>query len=176
MELRRRGGAIWILLGIPVIAALAGSVFAWRKFHVTDEQQELTRYVELQVPSLLDKERAIGERLDRLSASPGPSPIEARTLLVGDVMPRLVALRRQAASVEAHTAPLRAINEEYRAAVDKLIDACRTAVRAIDDPALTPELGQKLVREKFLDAGAAERGWSIHLAEACVAAKLAPPR
>lgn len=162
-------------MAIPIAGALAGVAVAWQRYHTTDEQLELGRYVEMQVPSLLDMERAVYQRIDRLSTAPGPSPAEARALLVDDVMPRLIALRTKARSVEAHTPALRAIDDEYLATVDKLIEACRAAVRAIDDPSLSSEAGEELVRRKFYEAGTASKAWSQHLREACVKAKLTPP-
>ncbi len=163
------------LIALPIACAVAGGAVAWKRFGTTDEQDELRRYVELSVPSLLARERAANERIDRLSSRPGPSPAEARALLVDDVVPRLVSLRRQAESIEAHTPALKSINAEYLGAVDALIEACRSAVRAIDDPALPADAGQRLVREKFLAAGRASRAWSEHLRDACVRARLSPP-
>ncbi|MSP59936.1 MAG: hypothetical protein EXR72_06275 [Myxococcales bacterium] len=178
MELQgpRRGWLIWTLRVLSLAMAIGGAIWGWKKFRPSEEQVELTTYVELQVPSYLERERAIHGRLDRLSSAPGPSPAEARKLLVEDVIPRLIALRKVGESVQPRTPTVRSVNGEYLAAVDKLIDACRSSVRAIDDPGLSAEAGHHLVRQRFLDAGSAAKAWSTHLRDACVKAKLAPPQ
>src|SRR5262245_46241296 len=102
----------------------------------TPEQRDLTRYVQVDVPRLVASEQPIHERLQRLTTAPGLKPEEARALLVDEVVPRLIQLRRQAEGLNLETAETRQLNQEYLAATDQLIDACRACVRVIDDPQL----------------------------------------
>jgi hypothetical protein len=166
---------VWGFRLASVAMVVAGIWIAWNKFRPNEEQAELTRYVEHEVPAFLERERAVYDRLDRLSNTPGPTAAEARTLLVDDVIPRLIALRKLAESVVAHAPSLQAINAEYLAVVDKLLDACRNSVRTIDDPTVAGSDAHKGVRARFLAAGEASRAWSQHLADTCKKAGLKSP-
>src|SRR5436305_962689 len=101
------GPVVWGMRLATVAILIAGIALAWSKFHPSDEQEELTRYVENMVPSYLEHEKAIYARLDRLEGRPGPTPEEARKLFVDDVIPRLIALRAQAQAVVAKSASMK---------------------------------------------------------------------
>jgi len=161
------------ILSLLVFAAACG--LALHRFRRTPEQQELTRYVKVELPALFAAEQPIEERIDRLGRAPGLKPEEARALLVEDIIPRLVKLRRQAEGFQLHTAEARRLNEEYLALTDQLIDACRACVRVIDDPKLPEGAGLVVVRERFADVRRAYRAWDDHVRQACVRHRLAKP-
>ena len=141
----------------------------------TPEQQELTHYVEVELPSLFSVEKPIDERIARLNQTPGLKPEEARALLVDDVIPRLVKLRRQAEGLTLKTAEARGLNLEYLRVIDQLIDACRACVRVIDDPRLPDGAGLVLVRERFADVHRALQAWDEQVRASCVRHRLAKP-
>ena len=142
----------------------------------TPEQQELSHYVKLEVPSLFAAEEPIDERIARLNKAPGLKPEEARALLVDDIIPRLVRLRRQAEGLELHTNEVKQLNDEYLRVTDELIDACRACVRVIDDPQLPDGAGLVVVRERFADVRRALETWDEHVRAACVRNRLAKPQ
>jgi hypothetical protein len=161
------------LVCLLVFAAACGLLL--HRLRRTPEQQELTRYVTIDIPSLFAAEEPIDQRLARLDKSPGLKPEEARTLLVDDVIPRLVKLRRQAEALPLHTDEARRLNQEYLAVADQLIDACRACVRVIDDPTLPDGAGLVLVRERFADVHRALVAWDADVRAACVRHRLAKP-
>lgn len=167
-------------LGITVMAVLGGWTL-YQRVHRSDEQVELERYVQMEVPSLEPVERDVLARLAPLSARRDLGAEEARKLLVDDVIPRLVRLRRRAAQVEAKTAEVQRLTGAYVAWIDALIEACRASVRAIDAPAgggaeggAEARLGE--IRRRFAEADAAAKRWSEDVRAACVKHRLAPPR
>lgn len=161
------------IVSLLVFAAACGLLV--QRFRRTPEQQELTRYVKIELPALFAAEQPIDERIERLGKVPGLKPEEARALLVDDVIPRLIALRRQADGLQLRTDEARKLDQEYVAVVDELIDACRACVRVIDDPKLPDGAGLVLVRERFTDVRNAWRTWDDHVAQACVRHRLAKP-
>lgn len=142
----------------------------------TPEQKDLTHYVEVEVPALVALEAPIQERIDRLGRAPGLKPEEARTLLVDDVIPRLIKLRKAAGDARTDTPETRQLHAEYLKVTDRLIEACRTSVRVIDDPKLSTSDGFKKVRDEFAAVRQAYVDWDEHVRQACVRHRLAPPR
>jgi hypothetical protein len=170
--------ALWINRLIRVVSLLLFAVacgLAVHRFRRTPEQQELTRYVKIELPALFAAEEPIDERIARLGQVPGLKPDEARTLLVDDVIPRLVKLRRQAEGLRIDTDEARRLNQEFLGVTDELIDACRACVRVIDDPKLPDSAGLVVVRERFKDVRDAWRTWDEHVRQACVRHRLAKP-
>lgn len=161
------------VLTLIVFAAACGLLL--HRLRRTPEQQELTHYVQVEIPSLFSLEQPIDERIARLNRAPGLKPEEARTLLVDDVIPRLLALRKQAESLQLQTGEARRLNQEYLAAVDQLVDACRACVRVIDDPKLPDGAGLVLVRERFADVHRALAAWDEDVRTTCVRHRLAKP-
>ena len=163
------------VLTLIVFAAACGLLL--NRLRRTPEQQELTRYVQLEIPSLFSIEAPIDERLARLNQAPGLKPEEARSLLVDDVIPRLLSLRKQAEAVQAQlrTDEARRLNQEYLGVVDQLVDACRACVRVIDDPKLPDGAGLVLVRERFADVHRALASWDDDVRTTCVRHRLAKP-
>jgi hypothetical protein len=157
------------------LALAAGLGFAYHRFHRTDEQQALTRLVQEELPKISGPENEINARIERLGQAPGLKPEEARSLLVQDVVPRLLRLRKQVAELPRPTPETRALLDEYLRVTDELVDACRTCVRIIDDPKLSTGDGLAQVRKRFSAVHAAYRAWDLHLAEACARHKLAAP-
>lgn len=139
------------------------------------EQKDLTRYVEVEVPALLAVEQPIQSRIDRLGQAPGLKPDEARALLVDDVIPRLIKLRKAAGEVRTDTDETRQLHAEYLKVTDRLIEACRTCVRVIDDPKVSTGDGLKKVRDEFAAVRQAYSDWDEHVRQACVRHRLAPP-
>jgi len=156
-----------------VFAAACGLLL--HRLRRTPEQQELTHYVQVEIPSLFSIEQPIDERIARLNRAPGLKPEEARALLVDDVIPRLLALRKQAESLQLQTGEARRLNQEYLAVVDQLVDACRACVRVIDDPKLPDGAGLVLVRERFADVHRALAAWDEDVRTTCVRHRLAKP-
>jgi hypothetical protein len=145
------------------------------RLHRTAEQVELTQYVQKMLPSLFMNQQPVDEAIARLGRAPGPKPDEARALLVEDVIPRLLKLRKQAEAIELHTREARALNDEYIAVNEQLIDACRACVRVIDDPQLPGNAGLVMVREHFAAVHRAYQTWEQHVREACLRHRLAQP-
>jgi hypothetical protein len=145
------------------------------RLHRTPEQVELTRYVQKVLPSLFMSEQPINEAIERLGRAPGLKPDEARALLVDDVIPRLLKLRKQAEGLQLDTVEARALNDEYLKVTDELIDACRACVHVIDDPQLPSDAGLVIVRERFTTVRRAYQMWDQHVREACVRHRLAQP-
>lgn len=139
------------------------------------EQKDLTHYVEVEVPALQAAEKPILERIERLNQAPGLKPPEARALLVDDVIPRLIKLRKGAGDARTETQESKALNAEYLQVTDRLIEACRTSVRVIDDPKVSTVDGFKKVQAEFAAVRQAYVDWDEHVRQACVRHRLAPP-
>ena len=161
------------VLTLIIFAAACGLLL--HRLRRTPEQQELTHYVQVEIPSLFSLEQPIDERIARLNQAPGLKPEEARSLLVDDVIPRLLALRKQAAGLQLQTGEAQRLNGEYLAVVDQLVDACRACVRVIDDPKLPDGAGLVLVRERFADVHRALAAWDDDVRTTCVRHRLAKP-
>ena len=160
---------------ITLVVFAAGIGLALHRWKRTPEQIELSHYVGRELPSLFAAEQPIEERIARLGKVPGLKPEEARALLVDEVIPRLVMLRRQVEGLELHTDEARKLNAEYLHVTDELIDACRACVRVIDDPKLPDGAGLVVVRERFGDVQRAYHAWDEHVQQACVRHRLAKP-
>ncbi len=164
------------LIRLAALVAFAGGVgAAYYRFHRTPEQQALQHLVEDDLPKIAPAEREINTRIDRLGKAPGLKPDDARALLVDDVMPRLLRLRKQLEQLPAPTPETKALIVEYLQATDQLVDACRTCVHIIDDPKLSTGDGLKQVRDGFAAVRTAYHTWDQHLAEACARHGLAAP-
>jgi hypothetical protein len=160
---------------ISLLLFAVGCGVLLHRLHRTPEQTELTRYVQKTLPSLFANEQPINDAIERLGRAPGLKPEEARTLLVDDVIPRLVKLRKQAESVPLDTSEARTLNDEYLRVTDQLIDACRACVHVIDNPQLPTGAGLVIVRERFAEVRRAYQDWDAHVRQACVRHRLAQP-
>jgi len=160
---------------LTLIAFAAACGLLVHRLRRTPEQQELSHYVKVEIPSLFSVEQPIDERIARLNKAPGLKPEEARALLVDDIIPRLVMLRRQADGLDFKTGEAKKLNQEYVGVIDQLVDACRACVRVIDDPQLPDGAGLVVVRERFADVHRALEAWDEHVRIACVRHRLAKP-
>jgi hypothetical protein len=170
--------AVWVLRVTRVCILLAfacGLGLAVHRLRRTPEQKDLTRFVEVDVPRLRASEGPIYERLQRLDPRNGLKPEAARALLVDEITPRLIALRKQAESLRHETSETRRLIDEYLAVTDRLVDACRAAVRVIDDPELPGGAGYVVVKEHFTEVDRARQTWDEHVRAACEQHRLAPP-
>jgi hypothetical protein len=154
----------------------AGITLLVHRLQRSPEQKDLTHYVEVEVPALDRAETPIRERIDRLGQAPGLKPDEARRLLVDDVIPRLLKLKKLAADARTDTDETKQLNDEYLKVTDRLIEACRSSVRVIDDPKLSTGAGYKQVQAEFAAVREAYQAWDDHVRQACVRHRLAPPK
>ena len=177
-ERERRPNALAWLLRIATAAMLVVAiVLAARKFRSSPEQDELLRYAQLTVPGYLDEVAAVEERFERAWAAGGP---EARALFVDAVMPQLIKAHKHAESVQAESPSVKALNAEYVAALDRLMEVNRAAVQVIDRPA-PPSGDADPERDRLTaqvttgrrDADARLRAFMAHLQEKCKAAGIA---
>jgi len=158
------------VLTLIVFAAACGLLL--HRLRRTPEQQELSHYVQVEIPSLFSVEAPIDERISRLNKAPGLNEEEARQLLVDDIIPRLLTLRKQAEGLQLSTDEAQRLNKEYLGVVDQLVDACRACVRVIDDPKLPDGAGLVLVRERFADVHRALSAWDDDVRTTCVRHRL----
>jgi hypothetical protein len=161
---------------VALLGVLAGGVgLLIHRLERSPEQKDLARYVEVEVPALRAVEQPIEERIERLDHAPGLKPDEARALLVDDVIPRLIKLRKAAGEVRADTQETKELHAEYLRVTDRLIEACRTCVRVIDDPKVSTVDGFTKVRDEFAQVRQAYVDWDEHVRQACVRHRLSPP-
>jgi len=160
---------------LSLLVFAAGIGWGWHKFARTPEQKDLTRYVEVELPALFEAEKPIHASIERLGKAPGLKPEEARKLIVDDVIPRLLRLKKGAEGARTDTDETRALNAGYLKVTDQLIDACRKCVEVIDDPKVSTGDGLKQVRERFDAVRAAYRDWDREVQLACARNHLAPP-
>lgn len=158
---------LWAMrLGILAMLSVSGA-FMYTRYHQTPEQIELVRYVENDIPSLDMVERPIVSTMQALLESRSTKPEDARRILVDELMPQLIRLRKLAeAPVRAsQTRVVQELAREYQATIDEFIDACRTAVRVIDDPRLEARTGLAQVQAAFQRAAERSQTWRGHVAE-----------
>src|SRR4051812_26918365 len=110
-----------------LLAFAAGITLLVHRLQRTPEQRDLTRYVEVEVPALLRAEQPIFSALERLNQAPGLKAEEARRLIVDDIIPRLIKLRKGAGEARADTDEVKQLKSEYLKVTDRLIEACRTS-------------------------------------------------
>ncbi len=162
-----------IIRVICLLAAAGGVGLLLHRLNRTPEQKELSRYVEVEVPAVLALEAPIQDRIDRLGKAPGLKPEEARTLLVDDVIPRLIKLRKQVVDLKLETLEVKALNDEYAKVTDRLIDACRACVKVIDDPKVSTVDGMKQVKTEFAAVHDAYATWGENVKKSAARHRLA---
>jgi hypothetical protein len=183
-ELRRRqsraalaNGVLWFMrLGILAMLAVVLAFF-YVRYHKSDEQIDLIRYVEIDLPALDRVEAPLVDRLESLLDEKHRPPAEVRSELAGELMPGLVRLRKlsEAPLGAARTPPVKALAAEYRETVEALIESCRAALRVIDDPKLDAREGLQQVRSAIRTAAEKNRAWRQHVAATRDLLHLAPP-
>lgn len=163
----RSQGLLW-LVRMLILAMLAlGLAVLYHRHHLSDEQRELLRYVEVDVATLRKREDPIEAQLSAWLGDPRQSREQARAQLVDEVIPQLIQLRKAAElPVQAAQTPVvKGLASEYQEVVAALIEACRTAVRVIDDqaPGRDPHAGLVQIRAGFAAAAARSRTWESHV-------------
>lgn len=164
--MRRKSQALlWALrLGILAMLALALAVL-YQRHHLSPEQEELVRYVEVEAVALRKVEGPIADRLAALLADRRQPADLVRRQLVDELIPGFLRLRQlaEAPIAAARTPPVQGLAREYLGVVDQFIEVCRTAVRAMDDPKL--EARQALLRIGGALGAAVEkqRQWEAHV-------------
>jgi hypothetical protein len=159
-----------------LVVFVAGLGLLAHRLRRTPDQEELRRYVEVELPRLRLSEYAIFALLSRLNEAPGLSAAEARVLLIDDLIPRLVRLRKQAeAPLAAAQLAARPLAKEYIEVVDQLVDACRTSVRVIDDPKMSTQDGAERSRNQFAAARRTYLTWQQRVEKTCILHRLTVP-
>lgn len=158
---------LWFMrVGIVTMIIVTG-VYMYLRDKPSPEQEEMIRYVEVNIPALEYHEAPILSQLDALLRDKSLRPESARKQLADELMPALVRLRKVAdgpVSV-AKTPPVKQLAEEYRQSVEELINVCRTTIRVIDDPKLGEREGYQQVLDSLRRAIAQNRTWRDHVAE-----------
>lgn len=169
---------LWFMrIGI-VAMIIATGVYMSIRDKPSADQEELIRYVEINIPALEYHETPILTQLDLLLRDKSLQPAEARKKLADELMPALVRLRKVAdGPVDAAKTPaVRQLAEEYRQSVEELINVCRTTIRVIDDPKLSDREGYKQVLSSLRRAIEQNHKWRAHVAETTDRLQLAKGR
>jgi hypothetical protein len=153
-------------IGIVAMIIATGAYMSLRD-KPSPEQEELIRYVEINIPALEYHEAPILSQLEALLRDKSLRPESARKQLADELMPALVRLRKVADGPlqAAKTEPVRKLADEYRQSVEQLIDVCRTTIRVIDDPKLSDREGYRQVLESLRRAIDQNQKWRSHVAE-----------
>ncbi|HMU38634.1 MAG TPA: hypothetical protein PKE31_06440 [Pseudomonadota bacterium] len=165
---------LWSMrVGIVVMLIVTG-VYVARWNQLTDEQEEMVRYVEVNIPAVEYHEAPILSQIDLLLRDKTQRPEAARKQLSDELMPALVRLRKVADGpvAAAKTPAVKQLAEEYRQSVEELINVCRTTIRVIDDPKLGEKEGYSQVLEALRRAVGKNRAWREHVAETTARLKL----
>lgn len=161
-------GVLWFMrIGIIAMLAILAATF-YTRYHKSDAQVDLIRYVENDIPALDSIEAPLVFRIRALLDERQRKPDDVRRELADDLMPGLVRLRKLSESpLQAARTPLvKSLAVEYKDNVEALIDACRAMLRAIDDPKLDPREGFAQVRQALRSAAEKNATWRRHVAEA----------
>ncbi len=146
-----------------VVTLLAGIALYLYRGQRTPEQEELRSYVEVLLPRLGSTEDRVDDMLRKLQVAPGLPPPAARALLVDEVIPTLIALRAQASERTFQTSDVVRLQKAYDEVVLGQIEACRTAVRVIDDSKLDTKTAMARVQKAFADAATRRQQWKQQL-------------
>lgn len=164
---RAAQGVLWFMrIGILAMLAIVATAL-YLRYHKSDEQVDLIRYVEVDIPALDAVEAPIVSRIQALFDEKRRQPEDVRRELSDELMPSLIRLRKSAEAPlnAARTAPVRALASEYRETIEALIEACRAALRVIDDPKMDPMEGMMQVRRALYSAAEKNQTWRRHVAE-----------
>lgn len=161
-------GVLWFMrIGIVAMLAILAATF-YSRYHKSDEQVDLIRYVQNDIPTLDNFEAPLVFRIRALLDERQRKPEDVRRELADDLMPGLVRLRKlaEAPLQAARTPVVKSLAVEYKNNVEALIDACRAMLRAIDDPNLDPREGLSQVHAALRSAAEKNATWRRHVAEA----------
>lgn len=157
--------ALWALrIGILLLLTVALGL-VYQRTHWTDEQEDLRRYVEVDTRALRHAEDPVFARLLEIVTSETLGAEARRRALVDEMFPALLRLRKLAEAPlgAGRTAPVRALCREYLEVIDGFIDACRAAIRALDDAALESGARSARIRQAFAAAAEKQRAWQEHV-------------
>lgn len=174
---RMSQGSLWFMrIGIIAMLAII-AVLWWRRNHQSDDQLDLIRYVEIDLPALSYVEAPVVERLNALFEEKTRKPEDVRRELADDLMPALIRLRKAAEAPKkgAKTDQVKALADEYFAYVESLIAVGRTAIRVIDDSQMNPQEGFMQLRGSLRAAAEKNSAWRRHVRDASERLGLAPP-
>lgn len=172
----KRAEWLWLVRVACLGVFAAGIGLLVHRLDRSPEQRDLTRYVEVELPRLTALEQPIDAEVARLGQAPGLKPEAARKLLVDELIPSILKLRKTAEELPTATGETRALSAGYVKVADRLLEACRASVRVIDDPKLSTKDGLARVRKGFADARAAREAWSADLEAACRRHHLTGPK
>jgi len=148
---------------IIVLSMCIGAGVAYNRCKTTPEQDDLAHFVANSLPRLRMADREISEQLARLN-DVKLKPSDARAIVTNDVMPRVVKLRHTLAEQPHATREVDELLKAYGGVADREAEACRTILRAIDDPKIAGVDGVKLVRGEFEAVERAHKAWDDQLA------------
>ena len=164
------------VLRTVLLLCIAGGIgLAVHRLRRSDDQVELARYVERDLPPLINEEHEATDQLQALLAEKKLAAPAARKRLVDDITPRLVRLHRRAEALQPTTLTVRKLAAEYLAVVDSWTEACRTLLHAIDDPKISSEAGMLAVTERVADAVQQARHFDEQVVRTCEQHRLASP-
>ncbi len=158
---------LWVMrTGIVAMIIISG-VYLYLRDRPSAEQEEMIRYVEINIPALEYHEAPILSQIDGLLRDKSLRPESARKQLADEIMPALVRLRKVADGpvAAAKTPTVKQLAEEYRQSVEELINVCRTTIRVIDDPKMGEREGYQQVLDSLRRAIAQNRSWRDHVGE-----------
>lgn len=159
-----------------LLMLIAGGVgLAVHRLRRTEDQVELARYVERELPPLVSEERTASDQLAALLAEKALAAPVARKRIVDEITPRLVRLHRRAEALQPTTLTVRSLAAEYLTVVDAWTEAARTLLHAIDDPQVSGEAGLLAVRERLADAAQRSRHFSEAVVRTCALHRLKAP-
>jgi hypothetical protein len=161
---------------VLVLALSVGAGLAYHRCRATPEQEDLTRLVERELPSVLATDGEIQARLEALLAAPSTRAEEARHIIVDELMPKIAKLRQGASALGTQTQVVQRLKVGYLEALDRLAEACRTIVRTIDDPKLTSAEALARVRAEITQVRATYDRWNADVTRTCAEHRLAGPR
>jgi hypothetical protein len=162
------GQAVLWFMRLSILAMIAvGLAVLYGRTRMSPAQKELVRYVEIEVPALKKVQGPIVDRLGDVLGDRHLPPERARRILVDEVMPGLVRLRKlsEAPIAAAQTQEVGALAREYQGVVEQYMEVCRTAVRAIDEPGSRQDPREALLRVHRTLAAAlsGEQAWAGHV-------------
>lgn len=158
---------------VGVLAICGGAAFGLRRCETTPEQADLEHFVTVELPHLQRADREVQERLERLGDLK-LKPEDARKLITDDLMPRLVKLSRAATEVRRSTAEVDGLCRAYAQVIDRVSQALRVCLKAIDAPTLVATDALAQIRAEFAAVDRAYRAWDDRLDRALRAHDLAP--
>jgi hypothetical protein len=157
----------WAARVLFVVGAVGAVIFLLWRHKKTPEQIDLANYVERTLPWLRSREAPVEAEIAKLSGKGAPGPEAARKMLVDEIIPSLLKLKKEATNFHPETKDVEELHLRYVAVTDRLIDACRACVRVIDDPKLSTADGVKTIRDEFAAVRTAYASWDTDLDALC---------